>query len=71
MDWLNLVDWLAYFILTVTYVTVVVPIIGEQLSAQNTSYIDSLKIGAIVHLCLAVFAVILISFVWALARTIY
>ena len=70
MDWLNL-DWLAYFILAVTYVTVVLPLIGDQMSPNwNNSYIYSLTIGAAVHLGLAVFAVTLGSIVWAVIRVL-
>ena len=68
MDWLNL-DWVAYFILTVFYVTVAVPLLGDQMSPNwNNSYIYSLTIGAAVHLGLAVFAVTLGSIVWAVIR---
>ena len=70
MDWLNL-DWLAYFILAVTYVTVAVPFVGEEMfSSGNNSYIDALKIGAVAHLALGVFAVTLASIVWAVIRVL-
>ena len=67
MDWLNL-DWLAYFILAVTYVIVIVPIMGTMLINQGGSYIESLKMGVVGHIWLTVFAAVAVLFAWALNR---
>lgn len=64
-------DLLAYAILALSYVFGVVPLLGASISGKHGSiYKDDFKLGAVVHLILIVFFLVLASVVWATYRVI-
>ena len=70
MDWLNL-DWLAYFILVVTYACGVVPTVGSIiLQGAGGTYAEAWKVGAAVHVCLLAFSGVLFVILWAAFRVL-
>ena len=73
MDWLNL-DWLAYFILVVTYAGGVVPTVGSIITqGAGSTFAESWKVGAAVHVFLTgvlAFAGVFCVILWAAFRVL-
>ncbi len=59
-------EYLAYGVLAVFYLSAVMPIIGSEMSHNDyLGYTDSLKIGAAIHIALIGFVAITGSVIWA------
>ena len=70
MDWFNL-DWVAYFILVVTYAGGVVPATGSIISqGAGGTFAESWKVGAAVHVFLLAFAGVFCVILWAAFRVL-
>lgn len=59
-------NYLAWAVLAVFYVSVIMPVIGSEMSGNKyASYTESLKLGAAIHIALGGFAAIMLSVLWA------
>lgn len=59
-------NYLAWVILAAFYISVVMPILGSEMSNNKfLSYTESLKIGAAFHIVLGGFLAVMTSVLWA------
>jgi hypothetical protein len=61
-------DFIAWSIVVIFYLTCVMPLIGDAMVGRITAYVEAVKIGAMMHAVLIGFASVLFSVVWAWLR---
>jgi hypothetical protein len=61
-------EFLAWIILIIFYLTCVMPLMGDAMVEHMTYYLEAVKIGAMMHAVLIGFASVLFSVVWAWLR---
>ena len=65
---MNYQDYLAWSILAVFYLIGVIPVVGSWVTGFGSIYKDDWKVGAIMHLVLGGFAVVVLGVLWAFIR---
>jgi hypothetical protein len=58
-------DWIAWVVVTVFYLGAVMPIIGDEVTGGGHGYVESLMIGAVIHVTLVVIVGCLLIVTWA------
>ena len=63
-----LYDFIAYFILFVSYFFLIMPIIGCFLTKPRSDYKEDMKAGFFIHISFVVIAMFVFLILWALNR---